>query len=78
MERYRGKYRTGSNRLFGWDYSSNGLYSITSVTAGRSCYFGEILNGQMIYNEFGKIQKNGRTTRLMEWLGALIRYLVCY
>ncbi len=55
MERFKGKYRIESNRLHGWDYSSDGLYFITITTAGRECYFGEISNGKMKYNDYGKI-----------------------
>ena len=55
MDRFRGKYRIESNRLRGWNYSSDGIYFITIVTAGRECVFGEIQSNQMIYNAFGKI-----------------------
>ncbi len=55
MDRFKGKYRIESNRLRGWDYSSDGVYFITIVTAGRACVFGEIQSNQMIYNAFGKI-----------------------
>ena len=55
MNKFKGKYRIESNRLFGWDYSSKGLYFITIVTAKRKCYFGDIADGKMIYNDFGKI-----------------------
>jgi putative transposase len=40
--KYRGKYRTSSARLTGWDYGSNGLYFITICTKDRVRYFGEI------------------------------------
>jgi len=60
-EKFKGKYRIESNRLRGWDYSSDALYFITFNTAGRECYFGEIHNGEMILNDFGKIAND-------EWL----------
>jgi REP element-mobilizing transposase RayT len=55
MEKFRGKYRIESNRLRGWNYSSNGLYFITIVTAGREGVFGHIKNDKMILYDFGKI-----------------------
>jgi putative transposase len=55
MEKYKGKYRSESNRLRGWDYSSDGHYFITINTYDRACLFGDIVNGKMILNDFGKI-----------------------
>lgn len=55
MEKYKGKYRSESNRLRGWDYSSDGQYFITINTYDRACLFGDIMNGKMILNDFGKI-----------------------
>lgn len=60
-EKFKGKYRIESNRLRGWDYSSDALYFITFNNADRECYFGEIHNGEMILNDFGKIAND-------EWL----------
>ncbi len=54
-KRFRDTYRIPSNRLRGWDYSSNGHYYITIVTAGRSRLFGEIRNGEMVLNDLGQI-----------------------
>lgn len=45
-------------RLHGYDYSQNGLYFVTICTQNRECLFGEIENGKMILNEFGKIVDN--------------------
>lgn len=61
MPKFQGKYRIESHRLKGWDYSSDGMYFITIITANRRCIFGEINSGKMILNEFGKITKD-------EWL----------
>ncbi|MBR5983702.1 MAG: transposase [Bacteroidales bacterium] len=55
MELYKNKYRGLSHRLRGWDYAGNGYYFITIVTHERKNYFGQIENGEMIYNEMGKI-----------------------
>ena len=55
MEKFQNKYRIPSNRLRGWDYSGSGHYYITIVTAGRDRLFGEIINGEMVLNDFGQI-----------------------
>ncbi len=44
-----------SIRLKGYDYSQPGAYFITICTHQRECLFGEILNGQMQLNNFGRI-----------------------
>lgn len=54
-EKYKGKYRIESNRLRGWDYSRNGHYFLTIVTAGRQLFFGNVNNGEMVLNEIGQI-----------------------
>jgi hypothetical protein len=54
-EKFRNKYRIPSNRLRGWDYASSGHYYITIVTAGRDRLFGDIVNGEMVLNDFGQI-----------------------
>ncbi|MCK9206984.1 MAG: hypothetical protein M0P66_07730 [Salinivirgaceae bacterium] len=52
---YQNRYRVPSARRPGWDYGSNGAYFITICTRGRECFFGEIVNGEMVLNEMGKI-----------------------
>ena len=54
-EKFKDKYRIPSNRLRGWVYSSNGHYYITIVTADRKRLFGEIVNGEMVLNDWGQI-----------------------
>jgi putative transposase len=54
-DKFKNKYRKGSRRLYGWDYSRNGYYFITIVLEGRDCLFGKIENGKMILSDFGKI-----------------------
>ena len=44
-----------SIRLKGYDYSSNGAYFITICVKNRECIFGEIINGEMYLNDYGKI-----------------------
>ena len=44
-------------RLYGYDYSSSGHYFVTIVTKDREKYFGEIVNGEMIYSNIGLFVK---------------------
>ena len=46
-----------SVRLYGHDYSREGLYFVTICTQNRVCLFGEIFNGELILNEIGNIAK---------------------
>jgi len=48
-------------RLNGYDYSQAGLYFITICCQNWECLFGEIVNGEMICNDAGKMVEN-------EWL----------
>ena len=58
MTLFKDKYRIESIRLPGYDYSQPGAYFITICTHNRQCLFGEIVNGEMILNEFGELVKN--------------------
>ncbi|WP_281225150.1 transposase [Flavobacterium aquiphilum] len=58
MPLFKNKYRTESNRLKNWDYSSKAIYFITLVTQNRKCIFGDIVNKKMVLNDNGKIIKN--------------------
>jgi REP element-mobilizing transposase RayT len=49
------KHHRKSIRIQGYDYSQAGAYYVTIVVHGRECLFGEIVNGEMILNEYGKI-----------------------
>lgn len=51
------------NRLEGYDYSRNALYFVTSCVEDRVCCFGEIQEGAMVLNEYGKIAE-----RQLDWL----------
>jgi len=56
MKRYNPNiHHRKSIRLKGYDYSREGLYFITICTHNRECLFGEIVDGNMILNEAGKI-----------------------
>jgi REP element-mobilizing transposase RayT len=54
-EKFKGKYRIQSNRLKGYDYSSEGAYFITICAKDRECLFGEIVDEKMVLNDLGKI-----------------------
>jgi putative transposase len=45
------------NRLKDWNYSSDGWYFITICTQNREEHFGEIIDGEMVLSECGKIAK---------------------
>jgi len=49
------KHHRRSIRLQGYDYTRAGAYFITICTKGRECLFGEIVAGEMILNELGRI-----------------------
>ena len=55
MTLFDNKYRIESARREGWDYADNGYYFVTICTKDREHFFGEIENGEMILNEYGKI-----------------------
>jgi hypothetical protein len=43
------------NRLKGYDYRQSGYYFLTLCEDNRQCFFGEVVDSQMILNEYGKI-----------------------
>ena len=49
------KHHRHSIRLPAYDYSQEGMYFITICTHRRECLFGEVVNGEMRLNEYGKI-----------------------
>lgn len=48
-------YHRKQNRLKNYDYSQAGCYFVTVCTKGRINHFGEIENGEMKLNDYGKI-----------------------
>ncbi len=55
------KHHRRSIRLKGYDYSSEGGYFLTFVAKDRECLFGDVVNGEMVLSEFGKMVS-------VEWL----------
>ena len=52
------KHHRRSIRLKGFDYSSEAAYYVTVVTYHRDRLFGEVVNEEMVLNDFGKIADN--------------------
>ena len=46
-----------SIRLKGYDYSQAGMYFITLSDQDRLCLFGEVVNGEMVLNDAGRVAK---------------------
>lgn len=53
--KYKNKYRSTSTRLKHWDYSDNGWYFITICTQNKEHFFGEVIDGEMVLSQIGKI-----------------------
>lgn len=54
-DKFQNKYRISSARLQNWDYGWNAAYFITICIQNRECYFGKIVDDQMILSEIGTI-----------------------
>jgi REP element-mobilizing transposase RayT len=52
---FRNRYRIGSTRYRGYDYSSPGKYFITICTKNKTPCFGKIENRKIILSEMGRI-----------------------
>ncbi len=55
QEKYSGKYRIESNRLKGYDYSTEGAYFITICTTGMKKVMGTVRNGKFEGNIYSEI-----------------------
>lgn len=58
MKKFRDKFRIESSKLPEYDYSLLHWYYVTINTKNHVCCFGEVINGNMILNEFGEIAEN--------------------
>jgi REP element-mobilizing transposase RayT len=52
---FKGEYRVESIRLPNRDYATNGWYFVNICTQNRTCFFGNVVAGQMQLSEVGKI-----------------------
>ena len=57
-EKFQNKYRIQSTRLQNWDYGWNASYFITICTKGRACFFGDVKDGEMVFNKIGRIAQD--------------------
>ncbi len=44
--------------LLGYDYSQSGLYFITICVKGMECLLGDVVDGIMILNDYGRVVEN--------------------
>jgi REP element-mobilizing transposase RayT len=65
-----GHHHRRSIRLKGYDYSQPGAYFITLVAQDRACLFGDVVDGVMQMNEFGRI-----VAESWQWLAAQYEYV---
>jgi putative transposase len=59
-----------SIRLPGYDYSRAGGYYVTIVAWQRECLFGEVVDGEMVLNDFGQI-----AAKTWQWLQTQYPYV---
>jgi putative transposase len=64
------RHRRRSIRLEGYDYAQTGAYFVTICTQNRECLFGNIVDGEMRLNEYGRIAKES-----WEWLSRQYKYI---
>lgn len=61
------------NRLKNFDYRTEALYFVTSCIQNKEHWFGEVINGEMQLNEFGKIAEDQFT-----WLTSQYTFVVLH
>jgi putative transposase len=54
-DKFQNKYRIPPARLQSWNYGLQASYFVTVCTAERVHFFGEVINGEMILSDIGKI-----------------------
>ncbi len=52
---FKNKFHRHSLRLKEYDYSSAGVYFVTVCAHNRECLFGDIIDGEMVLNDAGKM-----------------------
>jgi len=55
MAKFQNRYRIESHRKPGWNYADSGDYFITICIDQMQCLLGEVVNKEMVLNDFGKI-----------------------
>lgn len=61
------------NRLKGYDYSQDNLYFVTSCVHNMICCFGDVVESEMILDEYGKI-----ADQQWYWLAEQYPYIVLH
>ena len=51
------RHQRRSIRLRDYDYSQTGAYFVTICTHNKDCLFGNVVNGEMVLNKYGRIVK---------------------
>jgi putative transposase len=64
------KHHRRSIRLPGYDYSQSGAYFVTICAYQRQCLFGDVVDGQMVLNQYGAI-----VAETYQWLCQRYPYL---
>ncbi|GAB4244278.1 MAG: transposase [Stanieria sp.] len=59
-----------SIRLKGYDYTQPGMYFVTICAYQRQCIFGDIVDGQMVLNQYGSI-----VAQTYQWLSQRYHYV---
>jgi len=54
IDKFKGKYRSSTARLAGYDYSKNGCYYVTICTKDKIHFFGEVIDGKVVLSGIGK------------------------
>ena len=71
------KHHRRSIRLKGYDYSQAGAYFVTIVTWQREILFGEIVDGEMVLNEFGEtVREEWERTEIVRPYVKLGKYVI--
>ena len=55
MDKFQNKYRIPSARAPFWDYGCSASYFVTICTYNQVCYFGNIVEGEMVLSDIGRI-----------------------
>jgi len=55
MASFKNLYRIPSARLQNWDYARAAWYFVTVCTKGQACFFGEIVEGEVVLSPTGRI-----------------------
>src|SRR5436190_16266187 len=56
--KFKGRYKNGTNRVVNWDYGSEASYFITICISERNPLFGKLVDGGIILSEIGEIVKD--------------------